>query len=212
MLVFLPILGLEIGAIWWGLAWLLRHFAVPSVLAALLLCAYPIAVTGAIHLDGFMDVVDAVRSCAAPERRREILKDPHVGSFAVIGCVFAVLALFSVFSLGTGDIRLLLLIPVVSRCGSALSVTLLPPMSTSQYAGQSLVKTRAIAHALMLCAALAAGYLLCGLSALALVIEAVIYALAVWRGVHALGGMNGDVAGYALTVAEICGVAAFALI
>lgn len=212
MLVFLPVLGLELGALWWGLAWLLRHFAVPVTVAALLLCAYPYAVTGAIHLDGFMDVVDAVRSCAAPEKRREILKDPHVGSFAVVGCVLAMLAGFSVFSVGRGDIRLLLLIPVVSRCGSALAVTLLPPMSTSQYAKQAIEKNQAIALFLMLAAALAAGFLLCGISGLALVIELIAYALALLRGYQALGGMNGDVAGYALTISELCGVAAFALL
>ena len=212
MLAFLPVLGLELGAIWWGLAWLLRYFSVPVSVAALLLCAYPYVVTGAIHLDGFMDVVDAVRSCAAPEKRREILKDPHVGSFAVVGCVLALLAGFSVFSVGRGDIHLLLLIPVVSRCGSALAVTLLRPMSTSQYAKQTIQKSQAVALFVMLAAALAAGFLLCGLCGLTLVIEAAVYALALLRGYRALGGMNGDVAGYALTIAEICGVAAFALI
>ncbi len=212
MLVFLPVLGLEIGAIWWGAAWLLRHFSVSSVISALVLCAYPIAVTGAIHFDGFMDVVDAVRSCAAPEKRREILKDPHVGSFAVIACIFAILALFTAFFLDNGDIRLLLLIPVVSRCGSSLAVTLLPPMSTSQYAVQSILKRRAIAPWLMLCAALTTGFLLCGFNGFTLVIEIAAYGLSLWRGNRALGGMNGDVAGYALTIAEICGVAAFALI
>ena len=212
MLVFLPILGLEIGALWWGLAWLLRHFSVPAILSALLLCAYPVAVTGAIHLDGFMDVVDAVRSCAAPDKRRTILKDPHVGSFAVIGCVFAVLALFCVFLLGSGDIRLLLLIPVVSRCGSSLSVTLLLPMTTSQYARQAIRKGHAATLLVMLAAALTAGFLISGTGGFALIIELAVYGLAVWRGNRALGGMNGDVAGYALTLSEICGAAAFALI
>ena len=212
MLVFLPVLGLELGAIWWGLAWLLRYFAVPVAVAALLLCAYPYAVTGAIHLDGFMDVVDAVRSCAGAEKRREILKDPHVGSFAVVGCVLALLAGFSVFSVGKGNILLLLLIPVVSRCGSALGVTLLRPMSTSQYARQSINKKQAVALFVMLAAALAVGFLLCGISGLALVIELAAYGLALLRGYRTLGGMNGDVAGYSLTIAELCGVAAFALI
>ena len=212
MLLFLPVLGLELGALWWGLAWLLRYFAVPVSIAALLLCAYPYVVTGAIHLDGFMDVVDAVRSCAGPEKRREILKDPHVGSFAVVGCALALLAGYSVFSVGTGDIRLLLLIPVVSRCGSALAVTLLRPMSTSQYARQNIQKKQAAVLFLMLAAALTAGFLLCGLGGFALVIELAAYGLALLRGYRALGGMNGDVAGYALTLAELCGAAAFALI
>ena len=212
MLVFLPVLGLELGAIWWGLAWLLRYVAAPVSVAALLLCAYPYVVTGAIHLDGFMDVVDAVRSCAAPEKRREILKDPHVGSFAVVGCALALLAGYSIFSVGKGDIRLLLLIPVVSRCGSALAVTLLRPMSTSQYAKQAIQKSQAAVLVVMLAASLTVGFLLCGVGGFVLVIEAVAYALALLRGYRALGGMNGDVAGYALTIAELCGVAAFALI
>ena len=212
MLVLLPVLGLELGVLWWGLAWLLGHFAVPGAVAAFLLAIYPIVVTGAIHLDGFMDVVDAVRSCAAPEKRREILKDPHVGSFAVVGCVTALLALYSAFLTGRGDIRLLLLIPVVSRCGSALAVTLLRPMSTSQYARQSINKKQAVALFVMLAAALAVGFLLCGISGLALVIELAAYGLALLRGYRALGGMNGDVAGYSLTIAELCGVAVFALI
>ena len=212
MLVFLPVLGLELGALWWGLAWMLRHFAVPLPVSALLLGAYPFAVTGAIHLDGFMDVVDAVRSCAGAEKRRAILKDPHVGSFAVVGCVLALLAIYSFFSVGTGDIRLLLLIPVVGRCGSALAVTLLRPMSTSQYAGQAIAKKQAIALFIMLAAALAAGFVLCGVRGFALVIEAAAYGLALLRGFRSLDGMNGDVAGYALTIAELCGAAAFALI
>ena len=130
----------------------------------------------------------------------------------MIACVFAILAMFSFFSLDSGDIRLLLLIPVVSRCGSSLAVTLLRPMSTSQYAVQSILKRHAILPSLMLCAALTAGIVLCGVKALALFIEIAAYGLALWRGNRALGGMNGDVAGYALTIAEICGVAAFALI
>ena len=87
MLLFLPAVGLEIGAIWALLAWLCRYLALPAPVAGVALGAYPFVVTGFIHLDGFMDVTDAVRSCRDLARRREILKDSHVGSFAVIGAV-----------------------------------------------------------------------------------------------------------------------------
>ena len=43
--------------------------------------------TGGIHLDGFGDVMDALGSHQSPKRQLEIMKDPHVGSFAVIGLV-----------------------------------------------------------------------------------------------------------------------------
>jgi cobalamin synthase len=135
-----------------------------------------------------------------------------VGSFAVVGCATALLALCSAFLTGRGDIRLLLLIPVVSRCGSALAVTLLRPMSTSQYARQAIEKKHAAALLAMLAAALAAGFLLCGVRGFVLVIEAAAYGLALLRGYRALDGMNGDVAGYALTIAEVFGAIAFALI
>ncbi len=212
MLLFLPVIGLEIGALWWGLAWLVRHFALPLPVAALLLCAWPFVSTGAIHLDGFMDVVDAVHSCADAGKRREILKDPHVGSFAVLGCTLTLLALWSLFSVGRGDIRLLLLIPVVSRCCCALAVLLLPPMTTSQYAVQKLRRDRAAVLIAMLAAALAAGFLLCGTAGFALLIEAACCALALRRGYRALGGMNGDISCYALTVAELCAAAAYAFL
>ncbi|MBR6967585.1 MAG: adenosylcobinamide-GDP ribazoletransferase [Ruminococcus sp.] len=58
----------------------------------------PIIVTGGIHLDGFCDVSDARAACADRERSLEIMKDPHIGSFAVISlCVYLIIqtALFT---------------------------------------------------------------------------------------------------------------------
>ena len=36
--------------------------------------------------------------------------------------------------------------------------------------------------------------------------------LALRRGYRSLEGMNGDIAGYALTISELCGAAVFALL
>ena len=60
MLLFLPVVGLETGAIWALLAWLCRYLALPALVQGAVLGAYPFVVTGFIHLDGFMDVTDAV--------------------------------------------------------------------------------------------------------------------------------------------------------
>ena len=99
------------------------------------LCAAPWILTGSIHLDGFMDVTDAVRSCRDLDRRREILKDSHVGSFAVIGCILLALFQFAFCTAAPNwaDAKMLILIPVVSRCASAAAVAVLPKMSPSQY-------------------------------------------------------------------------------
>ena len=214
MLLFLPIVGLEIGAIWAALAWLCRVLNLPALVTGLILCAYPYIVTGFIHLDGYMDVTDAVKSWRDLERRREILKDSHVGSFAVIGIVLLMLAQFVCMASAPVDANYLILIfiPAVGRCGSALAVTALKPMSTSQYAQQKKPKSHIVVLAVMACIFVALGFLLCGKYGFAIVGCIVGYTLALQRAYKSLDGMNGDVAGYALTIGELCAVAVYALI
>ena len=214
MLLFLPVVGLEIGGIWAVLAWLCRVLNLPTLVTGLVLCAYPYLVTGFIHLDGYMDVTDAVKSWRSLERRREILKDSHVGSFAVIGVVLLILAQFTFLASASGDANFLILmfIPAVSRCGSALAVTALPPMSTSQYAAQEKPKSHIVVLIVITCLFLAAGFLLCGKYGSALVGCLAGYGLALRRGYKSLEGMNGDISGYALTIGELCAVAVYALL
>ena len=214
MLLFLPIVGLEIGAIWAALAWLCRFLQLPALVTGLILCAYPYIVTGFIHLDGYMDVTDAVKSWRSLERRREILKDSHVGSFAVIGIVLLLIAQFALFASApeTANDLVLIFVPAVSRCCSSLAVTGLKPMSTSQYAEQKKPKSHFVVLMVMLCAFVAAGFLLCGKYGFALAGCLIGYGLALRRGYKSLEGMNGDISGYALTIGELCAVAVYALI
>ena len=214
MLLFLPIVGLEIGAIWVGIAWACRLLNLPAMIAALILSAYPYIVTGFLHLDGYMDVTDAVKSWRDLERRREILKDSHVGSFAVIGIVLLMIAQFAFFASVPADANyvILIFIPAVSRCCSALAVTGLKPISTSQYADQRKPKSHIVALTIMLIIFLAAGFLLCGKYGFALIGGLVGYGLALRRAYKSLEGMNGDISGYALTIGELCAVAVYALL
>lgn len=216
MLLFLPVVGLEIGLIWVILARICRLLALPALVTGSILAVYPYLVTGFLHLDGFMDVTDAVRSWRDLDRRREILKDSHVGSFAVINVVLLVLAQFALFSSAkegdTANGLILLFVPAVSRCCSTLAVTGLKPMSTSQYASRETQSSHLIVTILLLCAFVAAGFLLCGKYGFALVGCLAGYGLALRRGYRSLEGMNGDISGYALTLGELCAVAVYALL
>ena len=214
MLLFLPVVGLEIGLIWAAIAWACNRLNLPVMVTALILAAYPYIVTGFLHLDGFMDVTDAVKSWRDLERRREILKDSHVGSFAVIGIALLMLTQFALFASVPAEANFLILIfvPAVSRCCSALAVTGLKPMSTSQYADQKKPKTHIVVLSVMLCIFLAAGFLLCGKYGFVLVGSLVGYGLALMRAYKSLDGMNGDISGYCLTIGELCAVAMYALI
>ena len=214
LLLFLPLVGLEIGALWLLTDILLRHLGIPAPIYGFAMTAVPFLLTGGIHLDGFMDVADAIGSWRELEKRRAILKDSLVGAVAVIWVIFLMLGYFAVFSSVTGKTQLqcLLLVPVVSRCCSALAVTGLKPMSTSQYAQQKKPKAHIAVLLVMLCACLGAGFLLCGKYGAALLGCLAGYGFALRHAYRSLEGMNGDISGYALTVGELCAVAVYALI
>ena len=110
------------------------------------------------------------------------------------------------------DFLILIFVPAVSRCCSALAVTGLKPMSTSQYADQKKLKSHMVVLTVMLVSFLAAGFLLCGKYGFALIGCLIGYGLALRRGYKSLEGMNGDISGYALTLGELCAVAVYALI
>ena len=176
--------------------------------------AAPWCLTGFIHLDGFMDVTDAVGSCRDLAKRREILKDSHVGSFAVIGVVLLILCQFAFcvsFNQKT-DIRVLIVIPVVSRCGSALAVALLPKMSTSQYVRKQAKAADIWIPCAFLAGAIAFAFSLRFRCGLVLLVQAAGYGLALRKAYRSLEGMNGDISGYALTLSELSALGALAIL
>ena len=214
MLLFLPLVGLEIGGLWAALAWLCGVLGLPLFVKALVLSLWPYLATGFLHLDGFMDVTDAVKSYRSLERRREILKDSRVGAFSVIGVVILILSQFAFLASAPETARwgILMLVPAVSRCCSALAVTGLKPMATSQYADQKKQSGHMIVLALMLAVCLTGGFLVWGKYGLVLVGCVAGYGLALRKAYRSLEGMNGDISGYALTLGELAAAAVFALI
>lgn len=133
MLVCMPLAGLLAGGVWAG-AWLLLRGA-PGPVRAAVCAAVPWLVTGFMHLDGYMDVCDAVLSRRDLPTRQRILKDSHCGAFAVICMVLLALGQWSLF-LAAEDVSwlALLLIPAATRACAGLAVLGLRPMGTSQYA------------------------------------------------------------------------------
>ena len=85
MMCFFPLVGVVIGLLLAGWVWLSGALGFGAILRGAGSVLIPAAVSGGIHLDGFADTCDALASNAGPERRGEILKDPHTGAFAVIG-------------------------------------------------------------------------------------------------------------------------------
>ena len=83
---FFPLIGVAVGGLIWLWLALCDGLHIGPFLRGAIGAALPLLVTGGIHMDGFMDVTDAMSSWQTKEKRLEILKDAHVGAFAVIAC------------------------------------------------------------------------------------------------------------------------------
>lgn len=133
---FFPIVGLFIGCVEAALYYLFHEvWELSFVFAALVLTAVPILITGGIHVDGYMDVADAKRSYKSREEQLAIMKDPHIGAFAVIDtiCYFILYIGTSyqlLVSMGDGcyakNVVPIVYIFVIERVLSGLSVVVFP--------------------------------------------------------------------------------------
>ncbi len=210
MLVALPLVGLVIGGSEW-LWFLFRSWlSFGPVLHGVGMTLIPLLLTGGIHLDGFMDTVDALKSHASPEKKRAILKDPHVGAFAAIGLFAYLLAYYGLCSglvLFGRRYLLLFLIPVMSRSLSAVSGTLLPvrpgegTLNIFHQAADKTVGGMAVGWVVLSAAGMVAVWPLVGGI---MASGAVITLLLVRRmAMKQFEGMSGDIAGFQLQVAEL---------
>ena len=160
-----------------------------------------------------MDCCDAILSRRDLPTRQKILKDSHVGSFAVVCTIFLMLAAFAAF--WDFDAKEgwqgLLLLPVFSRFASSFCVFACRPMQTSQYASgfeAAQHKHQLTALAVLNVLAAAAGLLLLKSAWFTVsAIGAELFALLVCRAARKnLGGMSGDISGFSMTLGELAGL------
>nr|WP_044915454.1 adenosylcobinamide-GDP ribazoletransferase [Butyrivibrio sp. WCE2006] len=121
-----------VGAVMGAVVLLLNSFdplmKLPVAVRIILTILTPILITGGFHLDGFMDTEDALNSYASKERKLEILKDSHIGAFAVISLlkwylIYAA-AVTAILLSPKCDTRLIVILGltfVISRAASAFT-------------------------------------------------------------------------------------------
>ncbi len=126
VLYFVPV-GFLIGAILLGSHWILKSHLHPAVLSSFLLMIW-IFITGAIHLDGFIDTVDGLYAGRTKEKRLKIMHDTKIGSIGVVSVIILLLIKFSLlYSINSSDIwKVLLITPAWSRWGMVLMCCLFP--------------------------------------------------------------------------------------
>lgn len=219
MPVCFPFIGWLIGVLWWGAAKMVISGGIHIMLASAVTAIFPFLAAGFMHLDGFMDTSDAILSRRPLEEKRRILKDPHIGAFAVIMLVVLFVLQFAVvFAIVEKGQRLILLItiPVISRCCAALSILCLNTMPESNYANM-LRQNTGIQHkiAVIITAILAialSGFFARTAGLIAAGSAVVGFVAALVRAYKDLRGVSGDVAGFALVIGELCGLIAMAVV
>ena len=115
----LPLVGACIGAASGAAGFFVARWSAEPW-PALAAFAVMVLLTGAIHIDGFLDSCDGVVASVAPQRRLEILKDPRHGTYAVVGMVL--LALFWIAALEKIPVEKLILALTLSGALARLSV------------------------------------------------------------------------------------------
>ena len=216
-MVFFPWVGMVIGGLEYLLLQVVTGPELPMLFRMALAGVVPLLVTGGFHVDGFMDVRDALSSYQPKEKKLEILKDPHVGAFSVISLLIYVLLFGGALSLmlvygGAGDIALFACLFPLCR---ALSAILALRLKKAKPDGMLQQETRDAGKGgitILVTELLIFTGLMVWIDPVETLVIAGVLALFsryyAWKMHKEFGGVTGDTAGYFLTVAELLGLMA----
>ena len=211
-MAFYPLVGLVIGGLLAGLAWLLGRASLaqtaPLLPAALILAAWA-GLTGALHLDGWADCCDALFVPVSRERRLVIMKDPRIGSFGATGLILLLLVkLSAIQGIGAGaqGLMALGLAPALARWAMVAAAFISPlarpdgmAAAFRQGLGRREVILATVTAALVV---LAAAWCIGWPAALLWVVTGVVLLVVSRLATARLGGLTGDVYGAIIELAE----------
>lgn len=219
ILCFFPWVGIVIGVVMYLWHFLCDSIGIGTLCYTTIGAAIPVIITGGIHVDGFMDTMDAFHSYRPREKKLEILKDSHIGAFSVI-----MLALYGMVYIGfLSEIDDYIIIKNVcvgfalSRCLSGIGVVTFPAAKKegllflfANNAHRNIVKICLYVQAVLCIGFMMRQSLFSGTIIAVAAIGSFIYYY--FRCKKQLGGITGDTAGYFVLLCEECIVMAAAVI
>ena len=202
-----PVVGLAVGgavgAAWWasGELW-------PPLVAAVVVVAVDLALTGLLHVDGLADTADGLIVHGTDrDRRLEIMRTPDVGAYGAAAVALALLARVAGLAALTPEPLLIAGLWTASRSGMALVPSVVPYAREEGLASSFLGGPARLSAAVGLlvggglCAVALGGP---GVAALAGLLIAV--ALVVVAAHRRIGGFTGDVLGASAVAGETVGL------
>ena len=122
---YYPLVGILLGVILLGANYLLTYILPLQVRIVLILVLW-VTLTGALHLDGFLDAFDGLFGGSSPEDRMRIMRDERIGAFALAGGVLLFMTKFSTLAVLPDMSMALLLAPTLGRWGMSLAIVAFP--------------------------------------------------------------------------------------
>jgi adenosylcobinamide-GDP ribazoletransferase len=206
-----PAVGLLLGILLGGWTALVARIGPPALGAFLVLTAW-VLLTGALHVDGFCDLCDGLFGGQTVEQRLRIMKDPHVGTFGLVGAILLLLGKWVLlretlarsgteggWAVGTAVVVARCLALVMAGAGAYPR-----PKGTGKVVIEATTPWQATLFALVGCAASAAMCFRAGLfAALLAVLGSLFVVLGLARlCLVRLGGITGDCLGAAIEATE----------
>ncbi|WP_099467974.1 adenosylcobinamide-GDP ribazoletransferase [Konateibacter massiliensis] len=206
---FFPLIGAVIGVLLFGWYCLCDYLGFGTILRLAGTLVLPILITGGIHLDGFIDTQDALSSYQPKERKLEILKDSHIGAFALISSIVYFIVLGGVWSeLAKEAVFVLCFGFILSRALSGFAVVTfeLAKDSGLAHAFSDSAQKRAV-RIVMLLFAISSGAAMVAIGG-AIGVSALMFAILSFhfyrvKAYKEFGGITGDLAGWFLQLCEL---------
>ena len=213
-LSYFPLVGLLIGGILFGMDFGLNLILAPAVANALVITAW-ILITGALHLDGFMDTCDGLAG-DTPQRRLEIMADTRVGAFGIIGVCALLLVKYGALVSLPNPLRMeaLLLLPTLGRWTMVYALFAFPYARRTGGLGQAF-KQQATWQRLTVATLITLGAIAGLMRWQGVVIMAIAWIIALAIGYFfrsRLGGLTGDTYGAISELVEVLVLVIFPLV
>ena len=217
-LLFLPVVGIVEGVFLIAFSIFLNKLNVNPILIAAVLTVLPILYTGGIHMDGFLDTMDALGSNQDKQKKLNILKDSNSGAFAIIGGLVYILLYFASLLTFQGFTRIYILAVsyMLIRAYSALSLIVFKNARGSglafEFADKSLIYTnRTVLIGFILLGSVAMIIININYGLLCAISVFLVFMYYRVKSFEEFGGITGDLAGYFLQLAELVVVLVLAL-
>lgn len=167
----------------------------PPARSALLIGLW-VLLTGALHLDGFLDACDGLLGGWTPEKRLEIMRDERVGAYALAGGALLLLMKFSALLSLPVRWEALLLAPTLSRWCMSLAIVAFPYARTEGLGQLMKSRTGWLQALIATLLALAAAWFVGRLAGLAMLgLAAITMGLLARFTLKRIPGLTGDIYG-----------------